>query len=240
MVGKEALRLLYEEHRNCDKCTLLCESRLQPVFGSGSASADIVFVGESPGEQEDEENETLMGKSGRLLLQLFDMSWPNPERLSELREIQDNERYFASLKDFLEEYVFFTNTILCRSAENRTPSKEEIKNCRTRLENTIYAIDPLLVIAAGKTAATTLLGKNVSILDKRGTIFDISVTSPSTGKKVRYPMLAILSPSYLLRKGDKSLVRQGQGDTHSTIQDLKYGLDLITKHYELTRPNFGL
>ena len=235
MVGLQALRLLLEEYKECDKCPLLCESRIQPVFGTGSATADIVLVGESPGTTEDEDNSPFVGKSGRLLMQLLEMAWPDTDgRMSEIRLLPEDEAYFQGVRDYLEEKIFFTNAVLCRP-EDRTPSTQEIKNCRDRLHKTIYAIDPTLIIATGKIAASTVLGKNVPILDKRGTIFDISVTSPATGREVRYPMLAVLHPSYLLRKGDKALVRQKKGDTFSTLTDLKFGLEILKQHYSTVR-----
>ena len=235
MIGLRALRHLREEYQYCEKCPLLCD-RLGPVFGSGSATADIVIVGEAPGEKEDQECLPFVGKSGRLLLQLIEKAWPDhDERMQEARECDDDVTYYEKVRDVVETHVFLTNTILCRPTDNRTPATSEIKECRDRLHKTIYAIDPTLVIAAGKTAASTLLGKNVAILNKRGTIFDIAITSPVTGRKVRYPMLAILHPSYLLRKGDKTLVRQKKGDTYQTIGDLRYGLEIIRTHYSAAR-----
>ena len=239
MIGRRALQNLLDEYDDCERCPLLCESRIQPVFGSGSTKADIVIVGEAPGAHEDEEGLPFVGKSGKLLLQLLEMAWPDhDERIIDLRRYEDDEAYFRELRSLLEQHIFFTNAVICRPGENRTPSTEELKNCRERLHRTIYAIDPVLIIAAGKIAASTVLGKNVAILQKRGVIFDVAIQSPATGRKVRYPMLAVLHPSYLLRKGDKTLVKNKKGDTYLTIGDIRYGLSILEHHYTYMNKSF--
>jgi len=193
-------------------------------------------VGEAPGEAEDQEGAPFVGRSGRLLLQLIEKAWPDhDERIQVARACQDDDEYYSHIRETIESHVFFTNTVLCRPGDNRTPSTAEIKECRTRLHRTIYAIDPVLIIAAGKVAASAILGKNVPILSKRGTIFDIEIASPVADRKVRYPMLAILHPSYLLRKGDKALVRKKTGDTYHTIGDLRYGLSVVQNYYSVVR-----
>jgi len=227
--GRRAIRLLYDEYQDCEKCPMLCESRTQVVFGSGSVSADIMIIGEFPGSDEDAEGLPFSGRSGQLLLQLLDMVWGDTEELLAARELEDNEEYYRAVRSVVEERIFFTNIILCRPHE-RSPSTAEIKNCKDRLQKTIYAVDPKLIIAAGKVAASAVLGKKVAILDKRGNIFDVSIASPVTGRSVRYPMLAVLHPSFLLRKGDQSLVSKKTGDTYKTMGDLRYGLSLLNQY----------
>lgn len=231
--GRRAVRLLYDEYQDCQKCPLLCGSRTQVVFGSGSVSADIMIVGEVPGADEDSSGVPFAGRSGQLLLQMLDMVWGDTEETLAARALEDNEEYFRQIRDVVEEKVFFTNVVLCRPHE-RSPSVEEIKNCRERLQRTIYAVDPKLIIATGKIAASAVLGKKVSIMNRRGDIFDIRIPSPVTGRTVRYPMLAILSPSFLLRRGDQSLVSKKSGDTYKTMGDLRYGLSLL-KNYDTIR-----
>ena len=234
MTGRQALRLLLREYEECDRCPLLCESRTQIVFGSGSATADIMIIGEAPGAEEDLDGIPFTGKSGRLLLQLLEKVWGDEERLQKIREVQDNREYFRLIRDVVEDRIFFTNVVLCRPEENRTPSAQEVKNCRERLHRTIYAVDPKLIIAAGKTAASAILGKNVGILKRRGEIFDVSIASPVTGREVRYPMMAVLHPSFLLRKGDRTLVSKKSGDTYKTMGDLRYGLSLLQEYDRIT------
>lgn len=234
MYGMKAVRDLYDEYLDCSKCSLLCASRSRVVFGSGSVNADILIVGEAPGTEENSSGIPFTGGSGRLLLQLLDMASPATEALEKIRGLEDNEEYFTQIRDYFEEKVFFTNVVLCMPDDGRTPSTEEIKNCKSRLERTIYAVDPKVIIAAGKTAASVVLGKKVSVQSRRGEILDISISSPATGRKVRYPMLVLLHPSFLLRKGDMPLVTKKKGDTYKTLQDLKYIMSLIDTYETIT------
>jgi len=235
-VGRRALVELSEEYEGCAKCEVLCNSRTQVVFGSGSSRGPILVVGEAPGASEDEEGATFVGDSGQLLMDLFAKAWPPDDRMKEIRAIQEDESYFTELREYLDGYVFWTNSAICRPPDNRNPTSVELKNCRERLERTIYAVDPLLIVAAGKIAAGALLGKAVQIMDKHGTLFDVSVKSPITGQAVRYTMLAILHPAFLLRQGDQALVRRKKGPTYETIEELRNGLGLLER---LHRESYG-
>lgn len=234
MHGLNALRRIVDEYEGCERCDLLCDSRTQIVFGSGSATADIVIVGEAPGSDEDLDGIPFTGRSGRLLLQLLEKVWDG-EEVEKIRGVTDDDEYYRQVRDLVEERVFFTNVVMCHPEENRTPSAKEIKNCKERLHKMIYAVDPKLVIAAGKTAASAVLGKKVPIVSKRGEIFDVSITSPVTGESIRYPMMALLHPSYLLRKGDMSLVSKKEGDTYLTMGDLRYAMTLLKEYNRISR-----
>ena len=234
MHGLNALRRVVDEYEGCEKCDLLCGSRTQVVFGSGSATADIVIVGEAPGSDEDLDGIPFTGRSGRLLLQLLEKVWDG-EEVEKIRGISDDDEYYRQVRDLVEERVFFTNVVMCHPEENRTPSAKEVKNCKERLHRMIYAVDPKLVIAAGKTAASAILGKKVPIVSKRGEIFDVSITSPVTGESIRYPMMALLHPSYLLRKGDMALVNKKEGDTYLTMGDLRYAMTLLKEYNRISR-----
>lgn len=234
MHGLNALRRIVDEYEGCERCDLLCDSRTQIVFGSGSATADIVIVGEAPGSDEDLDGIPFTGRSGRLLLQLLEKVWDG-EEVEKIRGVTDDDEYYRQVRDLVEERVFFTNVVMCHPEENRTPSAKEVKNCKDRLHRMIYAVDPKLVIAAGKTAASAVLGKKVPIVSKRGEIFDVSITSPVTGESIRYPMMALLHPSYLLRKGDMSLVSKKEGDTYLTMGDLRYAMTLLKEYNRISR-----
>lgn len=234
MHGLNALRRIVDEYEGCERCDLLCDSRTQIVFGSGSATADIIIVGEAPGSDEDLDGIPFTGRSGRLLLQLLEKVWDG-EEVEKIRGVTDDDEYYRQVRDLVEERVFFTNVVMCHPEENRTPSAKEVKNCKDRLHRMIYAVDPKLVIAAGKTAASAVLGKKVPIVSKRGEIFDVSITSPVTGESIRYPMMALLHPSYLLRKGDMSLVSKKEGDTYLTMGDLRYAMTLLKEYNRISR-----
>lgn len=225
--GRRALVELFEEYEDCDRCPVLCSSRRQIVFGSGSSSAPIVVVGEAPGNKEDEDGVTFVGDGGQLLMDMFAKAWPDDDVMVDLRRIDEDSTYFEKLREYLDKFVFWTNAALCHPPDNRDPTSQELKNCRSRLARAIYAVDPLLIIAAGKVPASVLLGKAVQITEKHGTIFDITIASPVTGDPVRYPMLATLHPAFLLREGDQKLVKRKKGKTYETIQDLRHGLALL-------------
>ena len=231
MWGLDALVELLEEYDVCERCQALCLSRSQVVFGCGSASADIMIVGEGPGAVEDHEGVPFVGDSGQLLMDLIANAWPDTDAVRDVRLIEDDTRFFEELREYLDKFIFWTNVVLCRPEENRTPATEEVKNCRDRLHKTIYAVDPLLIIATGKAAATALVGRSVQITAKQGQLMDVTIKSPVSGEDIRYPMMPILHPAYLLRRGDQKLVKRKQGDTYATIQHLKYAIFLLEEQY---------
>ena len=239
--GVGALVALEELYSDCDACEELCASRSQVVFGSGSAHGPIMIIAEAPGSDEDQEGVAMIGKSGRLLMELLVNAWPESEEVSEILAIdeEEGELFYTEARDYLDDFIFWTNIVLCKPEENRDPSPAERKACRDRLHRTIYAVDPLVIIGVGKLAVGQLLRAAVQITKKRGYTFDISVPSPVTGLPVRYTLLALLHPAYLVRQGDQDLLaRKGQGPTYETLEDLKYVLGLLQKHssYALKNP----
>ena len=235
MIGLSRIRELQHEYRKCTRCPKLCESRSQVVFGAGSASADILYIGSFPAEKEDEEGVPFVGQAGRLLLQLFEKVWPADEEIDKIRTIEDNDEYFQKLADYISARVFITNAVLCRPEDDRAPSATELKECKSLLHDTIYAIDPLLIIAGGKVAASHLLGKTVNILERRGELMDISIKSPTTEQDVRYAMLPVLDCGFLLRKGDSSLVKEKKGHTFDTMGDFRYAMQIVENHKKIVR-----
>ena len=235
MIGLSRIRALHHEYSRCSRCPRLCESRTQPVFGAGSVHADIVYVGGAPGEEEDAEGTPFVGAAGRLLLQLFEKVWPSDDELEEIRGIDDNNAYFDRLSEYMLRHVFLTNSVLCRPEDDRSPSATELKECKERLHQTIYAIDPILIIAGGKTAASQLVGKNVNILERRGDLMDITIVSPSTQREVRYTMLPVLDCGFLLKKGDSALVKEKKGHTFDTLGDFRFAVDIVNNHRKLVR-----
>lgn len=138
---------LKEDYSNCSKCNELCSNRTQVVFGSGSREADVLFIGEAPGANEDKRGIPFCGMSGKIL--------------DELLALIGLER-----KD-----IFITNTILCRPPNNRNPTKEEVDNCRDRLDKLIEIINPKVVVTIGNFATERIIGK-MGITNLRGKIFD--------------------------------------------------------------------
>ncbi|MFC6992816.1 uracil-DNA glycosylase family protein [Haladaptatus sp. GCM10025707] len=135
----------------CTRCPELVECRSQIVNGVGPADADILFVGEGPGAQEDEQGEPFVGRSGTVLSDT-------------LRDV-----------GLEREVVRITNCVRCRPPDNRNPRKEELANCREYLENEIDRVDPELIVTLGKVPSEHLLGRSVAVTNEAGSIVDKAI-----------------------------------------------------------------
>ncbi len=131
----------------CTRCDL-ARGRTNVVFGVGSPTASLMFVGEGPGAQEDLEGEPFVGRSGRFLDQL----------VAEEMGLTRAECYIA-------------NTVKCRPPGNRDPRPEEIEACSGFLDTQLELIRPRVVVTLGNFAARRLLGTDVGITRLRGRSF---------------------------------------------------------------------
>jgi uracil-DNA glycosylase family 4 len=236
--GISALLNLYEEYERCTKCSALVQSRNQVVFGTGSAKADLMVIGEAPGADEDSEGVPFWGRSGRRQMEMMAKEWPESEELQALESIEIDEHsedpqgeYFDKLRHFLDAHVFWTNVILCRPEDNREPLKSELTACKDRLHRTIYAVDPLLILATGATALSAVLGRRTGIKEAQGQIYEARIPSPVTGDEVIYPVMALLHPAFLLRTDNMEQLKRKKGDTYQTMQYIADGLALLDAHY---------
>lgn len=236
------LRALYQAWSQCRECRL-CEERNQIVFGYGNPNAQVLIVGEAPGENEDKAGIPFVGQAGMLLDQYLGVNSARPEVVEAYENVamgrmSDSRRneWRIRLRDLLAQEFYLTNIVMCRPPENRDPNPTEIAACRSRLLDQIYTIDPVFIIAAGKIAASALVGKNISITQQRGEIFDVEF--PGRIFPVRYPVMPVLHPAYLLRKND---FRQAGGDTSKTKDDFLRVMHLIDEynesHYGLPKPD---
>jgi len=132
----------------CKKCPELAMCRNSVVFGDGNMKADLVFVGEAPGAEEDRQGLPFVGKAGQLLTKMIEAI--------QMRR-QD---------------VYICNVIKCRPPNNRTPLPDEIGNCLPYLEKQIKTIQPRIVCALGAVAARALLNTTRSISSMRGHNFE--------------------------------------------------------------------
>lgn len=135
----------------CRRCPDLVDSRSRIVDGVGPADADLLFVGEAPGETEDREGEPFVGRSGDVLAEA-------------LRE--------AGLD---RADVRITNCVRCRPPDNRDPRAGELANCRPYLVAEIERVDPELVVAIGKVPAEHLLGRDVAVTSEAGEVVDCEI-----------------------------------------------------------------
>ncbi len=132
---------------NCQKCDL-AKTRTKVVFGAGNRNADLLFVGEAPGQQEDLQGKPFVGRAGQLL-----------------------DKILAAIHLERQE-VFIANILKCRPPGNRTPSSSEIENCEPYLQRQIELIRPALIVCLGLTAARTLLRVETNLRDMRGNVYN--------------------------------------------------------------------
>lgn len=143
----EPLLELERKAKNCKKCKLH-EYRTQVVFGVGNPEAELMFVGEAPGYNEDVQGEPFVGAAGKLL-----------------------DRILLEEASLTRKEVYITNVVKCRPPNNRNPEEDEIIACNPYLLKQIEIIKPKVICALGNFAAKTLLGKNDGISKIRGKIF---------------------------------------------------------------------
>ncbi len=130
---------------DCERCRL-AGGRTQIVFGDGNPDADLLFIGEGPGEQEDLQGVPFVGRAGELLTTMI-------------------ERGLGITRSS----VYICNIVKCRPPQNRTPLADEVHACRGFLDGQIDAVRPKVIITLGKPAASLLLGRDISITRVRGT-----------------------------------------------------------------------
>jgi len=164
---REKLKELYLKIRDCQKCGL-CKSRTKFVFGSGSAYADVMFVGEAPGKNEDLQGLPFVGQAGKLLDELL-----------------------GSI-GFDRSEVFIANILKCRPPENRDPLIEEINTCKDHLTEQVKIIDPKIICTLGKFSTQLLLNTSKGITGLRGKVFRIDnrIVMP-----INHPAAALYMPS---------------------------------------------
>jgi len=225
---------LGEMHRGWSGCRacMLCEERRNVVFGYGNPDAQVMIIGEAPGENEDRSGLPFVGQAGMLLDQYLGVSSARDEVVEAYKNVttgkmpeQQRNEWRIKLRELLCQEFYFTNVVMCRPPENRDPTPGEIASCRPRLLEQIYTIDPVFIIAAGKIAASAIVGKAVSITQLRGELFDVEF--PGRLVSFRYPVMPVLHPAYLLRKND---FRQHGGDTEKTKDDFLRVMHLVDEY----------
>jgi len=183
---------LRERALACVKCPHLASSRKTVVFGVGSIDADLMFVGEAPGADEDEQGEPFVGKAGQLLTKII-----------ETMSLRRGD-------------VYIGNILKCRpdtpgqSAGNRKPTPDEMKTCIPYLHEQIDLIRPKVLVALGATAVEGLLGKTIGITKLRG-----------NWKTYRgIPLMPTYHPAYLLRNQAMSEKRKVWEDMLKVMEKL--------------------
>ncbi len=171
------LEQLKTTYKTCTRCEKLCNSRTQVVFGSGNPNAQILFIGEAPGATEDKEGIPFCGASGKILQDLL------------------------TTINLTRSDIFITNTVLCRPEKNRNPEKQEIENCRERLDQTISIIRPKVIVTIGNFATERILKKK-GITQLRGKIHLIKILNKEC------QVVPIIHPANFLYNGRNTFLWQ--------------------------------
>ena len=146
-----ALRAIREDIGDCTRCGL-SRGRKNIVFGVGNPKADIMFIGEGPGADEDEQGEPFVGRAGQLLNNMI------------------------AAMGLRREDVYIANVVKCRPPQNRAPERDEIETCSPFLMRQVDVVRPKIIVALGATAAKTLLGISDSMASLRGRLYDFRGT----------------------------------------------------------------
>ncbi|ELY76823.1 uracil-DNA glycosylase [Natrinema pallidum] len=135
----------------CTRCPALVDSRSRIVNGVGPEDADLLFVGEGPGANEDEHGEPFVGRSGSVL---------------------DDTLRTAGLD---RSDVRITNCVRCRPPENRDPKTDELANCRRYLERELATVDPEVIVTLGKVPSEHLLERSVAVTKEAGDLEEVRI-----------------------------------------------------------------
>ena len=139
---------LEKQCKECQKCEL-CETRHNVVFGVGNRSADIMFIGEGPGENEDLQGEPFVGRAGKYL-----------------------DKLLAAVDFSREKDIYIANMVKCRPPQNRDPLPEEQDACIGWLNTQISLIQPKIIVCLGRIAAMRLIKPDIKITKEHGIFFD--------------------------------------------------------------------
>jgi DNA polymerase len=200
-----AFAALRERALACVKCPHLASSRKSVAFGVGSIDAQLMFVGEAPGADEDEQGEPFVGKAGQLLTKIIQATG-------------------LSRAD-----VYIANILKCRpdtpgqTAGNRKPTSDEMATCIPYLHEQIDLIRPKVIVALGATAVEGLLGKTLGITKLRGTWKTYRGT----------PLMPTYHPAYLLRNQAMSEKRKVWEDMLAVMEKLEMPISEKQRNYFL-------
>src|SRR5271170_662166 len=147
-----ALKLIREDLGDCTRCKLHKQGRKQIVFGVGNPRAELMFVGEGPGADEDAQGEPFVGRAGQLLNNMI------------------------KAMGIRREDVYIANVVKCRPPGNRTPERDECETCSPFLMRQIAVVKPKVVVALGAVSAKNLLAINAPMSEFRGRWYDFRGT----------------------------------------------------------------
>lgn len=201
----ELLEPIRERVRACARCAHLACSRTQTVFGVGNPDADLMFIGEAPGVDEDQQGEPFVGRAGQLLTKIL------------------------KAMNFAREDVYIANILKCRpdtppgSFGNRPPTPTEMQTCRPYLVEQIEIIQPSVLVALGAVAVEGLLGMRGTMRELRGSWHIYN----------GIPLMITYHPAYLLRNQAPSEKRKVWEDMLQVLERLERPISEQQRHYFL-------
>jgi len=187
----------------CTKCAHLARSRTQTVFGVGNPDAEIMFIGEAPGADEDQQGEPFVGRAGQMLTKII------------------------KAMGFAREDVYIANILKCRpdmpagSFGNRAPTPAEMQTCRPYLVEQIDIIQPRVLVALGAVAVEGLLGARGTMRELRGRWHSYNGT----------PLMITYHPAYLLRNQSPSEKRKVWEDMMQVLERLEKPISEKQRNY---------
>jgi DNA polymerase len=202
---KDSLAAINERVCACVKCPNLANSRTQTVFGVGNPDADLMFVGEAPGADEDAQGEPFVGKAGQLLTKII------------------------KAMGFARDDVYIANILKCRpdtpgaAYGNRPPTPLEMQTCKPYLMEQIGVIQPKVIVALGAVAVEGLLGPRAPMRELRGRWDSFSGT----------PLMVTYHPAYLLRNQAPSEKRKVWEDMMQVLERLEKPISEKQRNYFL-------
>ena len=194
-----------ERVRGCTRCAHLACSRTQTVFGVGNPDADLMFIGEAPGVDEDQQGEPFVGRAGQLLTKII------------------------KAMNFAREDVYIANILKCRpdtapgAFGNRTPTPVEMQTCRPYLVEQIEIIEPKVLVALGAVAVEGLLGMRATIRELRGRWHAYN----------GIPLMITYHPAYLLRNQAPAEKRKVWEDMLQVLERLEQRISDRQRNYFL-------
>jgi uracil-DNA glycosylase family 4 len=204
---RERLAALEKIVAPCTKCPHLARTRTQTVFGVGNPDAEVMFVGEAPGADEDKQGEPFVGRAGQLLTKIIETM------------------------GFKRSDIFIANVLKCRpdmppgSAGNRRPTLVEMQTCLPYLREQIDIIQPRLIVALGSVAMEGLLGKAEPMRALRGKWHSFQ----------NIPVMATYHPAYLLRNQSLSEKRKVWEDMLLVLERLGKPISEKQRNYFLSK-----
>ncbi len=139
---------LEQECKSCKKCSL-CETRTNVVFGVGNQNSKVLFIGEGPGENEDLQGESFVGRGGKFL-----------------------DKMLAAVDLNRKENIYIANIVKCRPPQNRDPLPEEQEACLPWLRNQVMLLKPKIIVCLGRIAAMKLIKPDIKITKEHGIFFE--------------------------------------------------------------------